>query len=70
MNKGKHNVIFYCEDRYLEQYLQLKKDKQQMIDNNCYCGKERTQLAIRYGKLLSYTDEGIERLLKKNNEKE
>ena len=70
MNKGKHNVIFYCEDRYLEAYLQLKRDKQEMLDNGTYTGDNRKQLAIRYGKLLSYTDEGIERLLNKNNEKE
>ena len=70
MNKGKHNVIFYCEDQYLKQYLKLKEDKQNMIRNNCYYGEERTRLAVQYGKLLSYTDDGISRLLNKNNEKE
>ena len=70
MNKGKHNVIFYIDDRYLQQYLQLKMDKQVMLATNSYSGEARTNLAIRYGRLLSYTEAGIERLLNKNNEKE
>jgi hypothetical protein len=36
MNKGKFNVIFYCEDRYLEEYLALKKQKKDFIDSGNY----------------------------------
>lgn len=69
MNKGKHNVIFYADRKYLDRYLQLKADKKKYVSEGTY-DQERIALAIRYGKLLSYTDEGIQRLLTRNTEKE
>ena len=70
MNKGKHNVIFYVDEKYLRQYLRLKMDKRVLLANGTYSGEDRTNLARAYGRLLSYSDEGIERLLNKNSEKE
>ena len=66
MNKGKYNVIFYCEDKYLAEYLSLKKQKHEFIENNNYTDTNKKAIAYRYGKLLSYSDEGIQRLLDKN----
>ena len=70
MNKGKHNVIFYVDEKYLRQYLRLKMDKRVLLAIGTYSGEDRTNLARAYGRLLSYSDEGIERLLNKNSEKE
>ena len=70
MNRGRYNVIFYVSDEDLQAYLQLKQDKQDLINAGQYSGQPRRDIAIRYGKLLSYSDEGIERLLLHNNEKE
>ena len=70
LNKGKHNVIFYVDEKYLRQYLRLKMDKRVLLANGTYSGEDRTNLARAYGRLLSYSDEGIERLLNKNSEKE
>ncbi len=66
MNKGKYNVLFYQDDSVLQAYLDLKAEKR-----TCeYAGEKRREIAARYGKLLSYTDEGIERLMSANQEKE
>lgn len=70
MNKGKYNAIFYQEDGVLEEYLGLKAEKKQAQDTGTYTLEKRRDIAWRYGKLLSYTDEGIERLLAGNGEKE
>ena len=62
MNLGKFQVIFYQDDECLRQYLDLKKEKADAVENGTYA-MIRADLAYRYGKLLSYTDEGIRRLL-------
>lgn len=68
MNKGKYNVIFYCEDRYLDEYLSLKKQKEKLIINHSYTDYNKKAIAYAYGKLLSYSDEGIQRLFSKNSD--
>ena len=69
LNKGKYNVIFYQEDSALEEYLLLKAEKAQAVTEGVYA-ENREEIARKYGKLLSYTEEGIDRLLAANNEKE
>lgn len=70
MNKGKYNAIFYQEDQALQAYLDLKEEKRRAQADGTYAGEKRRDIAWRYGKLLSYTDEGIQRLLAANQEKE
>ena len=70
MNRGRYNVIFYVSAEDIQAYLQLKRDKQQLVDEGRYEGEARRDIAVRYGKLLSYSDGGIERLLRQNNERE
>ena len=69
MNRGKFNAIFYQEEAVLQEYLGLKAEKEQALKEGTY-GQKRRDIAWRYGKLLSYTDEGIRRLLEQNQEKE
>ncbi len=66
MNRGKYNAIFYCEDRYIEEYLSLKKQKQLLMESGSYTQTSKQDIAWRYGRLLSYSDEGIRRLLARN----
>ena len=40
------------------------------IRDRAYTPEKRREIAWRYGKLLSYTDEGIERLLAANRDRE
>ena len=69
LNRGKFNVIFYQDEVVLKEYLDLKTEKEKAVaaGNDADCRKD---IARRYGKLLSYTDEGIQRLLETNSEKE
>lgn len=70
MNKDRYNVIFYAEDAALEAYLALKQEKQKLVETGAYSGEKRHEIAFRYGKLLSYQDQRIERLIAENEEKE
>lgn len=69
LNQGKYNVIFYQDELVLNEYLGLKAEKEKAISNGTYA-ECREDIARRYGKLLSYTDEGIQRLLDPNSDKE
>lgn len=69
LNRGKYNVLFYLEDAALREYLDLKAEKEAALAAGTY-GAHREEISRRYGKLLSYTREGTERLLSGNTEKE
>ena len=69
-NKDRFNVIFYQEDAVLQEYLALKEEKRKARETGAYTPEKRREIAWRYGKLLSYTDEGIERLLAANRDRE
>ena len=69
LNQGKYNALFYQEDSALQEYLALKGEKKAALAQGTY-GQARRDIAWRFGKLLSYTDEGIRRLLESNTEKE
>ena len=69
LNQGKFNVIFYQDDSVLQKYLALKDKKKRSVADGSY-DKNRLEIARAYGKLLSYTIAGIDRLLVANDEKE
>ena len=68
-NKGKFQVIFYREEQDLKACLSLKEMKEKALREGRY-EEVRTDIARAWGRLLSYPEEGIERLLKANSEKE
>ncbi len=70
LNRGKYNVVFYQESGVLQEYLDLKAEKDRAVQSGTYTPEKRRDIATRYGGLLSYTDEGIDRLLLSNNERE
>ena len=70
MNRGKYNAIFYQEDSVLQEYLNLKEEKRRAKEAGTYTPEVRLSIARRYGKLLSYTEEGVDQLLAGNTEKE
>jgi hypothetical protein len=59
---GKEVLLIYRGDT-LDQYRALKTRKAAMVADGSYEGAARTELAWAMGKLLSYPDEKIERLL-------
>ena len=62
--KDKTAFIVYKHDRVLADYLALKRYKQGLVDTGRYDMDARREVAVRFGKLLSYTDERIEGYLK------
>jgi hypothetical protein len=60
--EGKHVLLIYTGDT-LEQYLQIKADKQALRDAGNYEGEAREAIARRFGRLLSYPEPVIDDLL-------
>lgn len=69
MNLNTYNIIFYKNDEDIKEYELLKKLKKEAITNNSY-ETIRYEIAYRFGKLLSYSDDTINTYIKDNNEKE
>lgn len=70
LNRGKQNIVFYREDRDLEEFLNIQSDKRRLVEQDRYTGENRRQIAVRYGHLLSYSEEAIARYLAQNTELE
>lgn len=61
---GKHVLLVYTGDT-LGKYLAIKADKQALIDAGQYDEEARTEVARRFGRLLSYPPPVIDELIKK-----
>ena len=59
---GRHVILIY-NDPVKDEYMALKETKQQLIDEGRYQGEERKEIAREMGRLLSYPEERIERML-------
>lgn len=64
LNKGKFNYLFYRTDDVLRQYMELKEKQKMLIQNDAYTGMARYEVAVEFGRLLSYPEDGIQRLIK------
>ena len=70
LNQGKFNILFYRDDHVIEEYIRLKERKENMVASRAYFGGNRSRTAWEYGRLLSYPEEVIQRLIADNPEKE
>jgi hypothetical protein len=62
LTEGKHVLLIYRGSTQRE-YMDLKAEKVRLEGLGQYEGEARRQIALRFGALLSYTDEKIEALL-------
>lgn len=62
--RDKHVLLVYTGDT-LEKYLALKADRQALVDTGRYSGEARTDIARRFGRLLSYPRPVIDELIRK-----
>lgn len=60
--EGKHVLLIYTGTT-LDEYLALKADKAALIANDRYTGSARRDIALRFGRLLSYPDKVINDLI-------
>lgn len=70
LNLGKQNIVFYRDPADIKELLTIQFEKNSLQTSGKYEGEARRALAVRYGRLLSYSDEAIARYLKSNNERE
>lgn len=70
LNRGTYNLLFYRQPQVLSDYLALKERKQALLDAGAYQGEPRREIAAGFGRLLSYTDDAVARLIAENKEKE
>lgn len=70
LNRGTYNLIFYKNEADLKEYLALKAHKARLCAAGEYRDEARREIAEDFGRLLSYTDEAVSRLIGENKEKE
>jgi len=64
---GKHVLLVYTGNT-LEKYLAIKADKQALVDAGKYHGEARSNIARRFGRLLSYPTPVIDELIRKQRD--
>ena len=62
--RGKHVLLIYRGDT-LESYLTLKKEREALVASGEYVGAAREDIARRFGRLLSYPDTVVDKLLRR-----
>ncbi len=62
ISAGQHVILIY-NDPVKDEYMALKERKHKLIDEGRYQGEERKEIARAMGRLLSYPEERIERML-------
>jgi hypothetical protein len=65
ITKDKHVLLIYL-DPIKDEYFALKSQKEDLIAKGHYRGEARTDIARQMGRLLSYPEEQIEKLLEKD----
>ena len=58
--EGKWTILYYEDDKVLEDYLALKRNKQQLEQSGQYDEKARKKISFEFGRLLSYPREKID----------
>jgi len=51
--------IIYKDTEILEEYLSLLEEKKQLETDGAYTGEPRRDIAVRFGRLLGYSDKAI-----------
>lgn len=68
--KGKYLILYYDREETLRSYLDLKKEKERLNNSGKYCGEARLQIAQKFGRLLSYTEEAVHQIIESNRDRE
>jgi len=61
--RGKHVLLIYKDPAVKDAYLTLKAEKQKLVDAGQYERQARKEIAREMGRLLSYQEDFIERIL-------
>lgn len=58
-NTNKTQLIFYKDDKVLEEYKALKAKEKELKDNNLYTQDEKDKMSVLFCRLLSYPEDVI-----------
>lgn len=61
--RGKHVLLIYQDPKVLDGYMALKVEKEELIKAGKFQGKARKEIAVKLGRLLSYQEDRIEKML-------
>lgn len=64
-NRGKPLYLFYGKEETLTAYLALKEEQKRLMEEGAYTKEEDGRLAREFGRLLSYSEDAIDRLIRK-----
>ena len=64
-NRGKPLYLFYGKEETLTEYLALKEEQKRLMEQGLYTREEDERLAREFGRLLSYPEDAIDRLIRK-----
>lgn len=64
-NRGKFNYLFFKTEEVLKEYLELKERQREMKAQGVYTAAARYETAEAFGRMLSYSEEGIRELIRK-----
>jgi len=66
ITEGKHVLVIY-KGETMQEYLDLKIRKAQLVASNQYAGEAREEIARRFGAMLSYPEWKIDELISNNS---
>lgn len=64
-NKDKYHYLFFRTDDVLDAYLRLKENQKSLLAAGTCTEQESDRIAKEFGRLLSYPEDGIARLMEK-----
>ncbi len=65
ITEGKHVLLIYL-DPTKDEYFSLKREREKLVEEGHYLGEPRTNIARKMGRLLSYPEDRIEKMLEKD----
>ena len=63
LTRGKYVLFTYRDSNVIEEYMGLKAEKKSLIRAGQFSGEQRKSVARKFGRLLSYHEDRIERML-------
>lgn len=63
--RDKHVILIYEDPQVLDAYLALKAEKEELLKAGKFQGERRKEIAKKLGRLLSYQEDRIDRMLSK-----
>ena len=61
--RDKHVLLIYEDPKVLDAYMALKAEKEELIRAGKFQGRAKKEIAVRLGRLLSYQEDRIEKML-------